>query len=383
MDFYTLTAVLFAAVSLLSVDAVVNSGSVAVEVTTAPQLAKMDKLSIDQQTLTLEFEDQLNKVAHTESIINPPEIRPETERSVGMALALAARVDGVAYALQTSLGYRPDRLRLALYVEDGELRGLVTGNGHGTGYIVGSFRQVLVPEKGESLLAFVRRCALWGAAQLAPYFTSLYLMEAHADDGHFAAAETAIQRGVEQLPNTPINSDRALFDNLLGIIALFKNDPAAAAEAFKHARLSDPANPVPVLNAAFVELQQGDPAKAAELMHRLIADAPPSNKVLLGTAYLTWAAALAGQDDLPGADRMLTLATQTNPDNDAAFALWAEVKRRQGENTAAEALWLRARAGATTFENYAEVALLYFRLPEPGKPIMRSQFVNPRQVNLR
>jgi Tfp pilus assembly protein PilF len=384
MDLMTLTAVLFAAVSLLGVDAVINSGSVSVEVRTAPQLSKQANWSVDDATLDQEFENQLDRVALTPSIINPPEIKPDSERSVGMALAEAARVDGVARALQATLGYRPDRLRLAIYVEDGEIQGLITGNGHGTGYMVGNFRAILKPEKGESILSFVRRCALWGSSQLAPYFTALYLLRTHADDGNFVSVDEVTNQTMARLPNTPVSADRALFQNLQGIVALFRNDPTTAAAKFDAAMASDPNDPVPVLNAAFTQLQLGYPALADGLMERLVTEHPPTNKVLLATAYMTWAAAVAEQNDLVQADHLLTLATQINPNSDAAFELWADVKLRQGDQKAADALHRRALEGATTFENYAEVASLYFRIPERGtKTIARSQFTNPALANLR
>src|SRR5205807_386810 len=107
---------------------------------------------------------------------------------------------------------------------------------------------------GEGLIAFVRRCALWGASQLAPYTTALYLLQKHAPDGDFTDVVALAEHAKVLLPPTPTSADRSLFQNLLGLVALFKNDAKAARPAFDAAMASDPTNPVPFLNAAFTDL---------------------------------------------------------------------------------------------------------------------------------
>jgi len=79
---------------------------------------------------------------------------------------------------------------------------------------------------------------------------------------------------------------------------------------------------VPFLNAAFTDLEFNEYQKATDRMAELIRLAPPSNKVLLATAYMTWGAARMGGHDLKGADRMLESATRVNPDSATAFGLW-------------------------------------------------------------
>jgi len=377
MDLFTLAAAFVVALSLLGADTVIHSGSVAVEVVAAPQITRMTTPSIDLPTLEEEFEEQLNRIAGTHSVIEPQEIRSTREQGIGMALAQAAKVENLAYALQAELGYRPDKLRLALFIDGGELRGLISGNSH----LVGSFREVMVPAKEESLVAFVRRCALWGGSQIAPYSTALFLMQTHAADQDFRDAVALAAHAKGRLPATPLSMDRSLFDNLLGMIALFKNDPKAAKAAFEAAVAADPTSPVPVLNAAFADLELDDFRQAAQRMQRLIEAAPPPNKVLLGTAYATWAAALLGSHDAEGADRLLARSIEINPDSSSALDLWAEAKDVKGDHAAAADLRRRALESATTFENYAEVAALYFHLSwQDNQPVTRSKFSNPEVV---
>lgn len=374
MDLTTLGAALLLALGLLGANAVIYANSIIVEVAAPP---KTDKIVIDQATLAQEFEDQVFKIAKVTSVVLPPEIYASNDQGIGMALAKEAKLENVAYALQAELGYNPDKLRYALFIEDGSLRGVVSGTGHN----VGSFRQVLVPQKDETVLAFVRRGALWGASQIAPYVTALYLVQLHAPDKDFDDAIALIEQAKAKLPPAPINFDRSAFDNLLGIIALFRNDPKAARASFELAMTEYPPDSVPVLNAAFTDLQLDQNQRAADRMEVLVRNAPPDNKVLLGTAYLTWAAAEMSLRDYQRADQLLAQSARTNPDSTMALDLWAELKDLMGDKATATELRQKTLQSSETFENYGEVATLYFRLAwRDNQPITRSNFGNPAVV---
>jgi len=374
MDLTTIAAALLLALGLLGTDAVINANSVVVDVTAPP---KLDNIVIDQATLEQEFEDELYAIAKVSSVVEPPEIHASRDQGLGTALAKSLKLEDVAVALQGELGYTTDKLRLALYTEDGAIRGLVSGNnGH-----LGSFRQVLVPQKDEKLLAFVHRCSLWGASQLAPYVTALYLLQKHAADKDFSDVVALVEQAESKLPAMLISFDRSAFDNLLGIVALFKNDEKAAYADFTQAVAEYPSNSVAVLNAGFAEVQQDDYRAAAERMQHLVSDAPPANKVLLATAYVTWAAAEMGLKDIERADQLLAKATQINPDSSTAWDLWSEAKALKGDKAAAVDLRNKALMSALTFENYGEVAALYFHLSwKNNEPVMRSEFTNPKIV---
>lgn len=374
MDLTTLATALLVALGILGADAVINANSVMVEVAAPP---KIDKVTIDRETLEEEFDGELFAIARVASVVEPPEIHASRDQGLGVALAKELKLQDVAYALQSELGYKKDRLRLALYVENDALRGLVSGQGSK----VGSFRQVLVPLKDETLLAFVHRCAVWGASQLSPYTTALYLLQKHAADGDMSDVVALVQQSKSKLPATPISFDRSAFDNLLGIVALFKNDAKSAKATFKQAVVDYPANPVAVLNAAFAEVQADDYQAAADRMQRLVTNSPPANKVLLATAYSTWAAAMMGQHDLDKADQLLQQATMINPDGSIGWSLLSVVMELKGNKEAAATYHQRALIEEASFENYAEVAALYFELSwKDNEPVMRSSFGNPNIV---
>jgi hypothetical protein len=153
MELTSLTLALVLGLGLLGADSVMRAGSVEVEVAIAP---KVENISVDEHTLAWRFKDQLDEITSTASVVHPPEIRSRLDQGLGMALFEAVHAQNVAFALQRELGYNPDRIRFALFVENGAMRGLVSGNSH----LVGNFSQVMNPNRGENLMDFVRRCAL-------------------------------------------------------------------------------------------------------------------------------------------------------------------------------------------------------------------------------
>ena len=374
MDLTTLAAAMLVVLGLLTADAVRHSGSVAVEVT-AP--ARVFSTVIDQHSLEAAFTAQLNQIAGTISVVSPPEIRSSDDQGVGMVLAEAANVKPLAFALQHQIGYNPDHLRFALFTQDGALRGLVSGDGR----IGGAFSQEFAPDKDEKLLTFVRRCATWGVSQLAPYTTALFLLQFHAGDGDFRDVEALAAHMIAALPPAPINDERAQFENLLGLVDLFRNDPAAAGKHFQLAADAWPDGPVPLLNLAFTEIQEDKYAAAAARMRAVLTAFAHAHKAVLGTAHMTLGAALIGLRDFDGAEAELAQAVASNPDNSSAPELWAELKTERGDAAGAERLNRQALQNTTSFENFGEMAALYFHLSwRDNEPVVRSRFSNPDVV---
>jgi tetratricopeptide (TPR) repeat protein len=224
-------------------------------------------------------------------------------------------------------------------------------------------------------VSVVHRAAVFGVAKIEPYFTALYLIEAHAQDHNFAEVEGLIEQVNSQLPPTPVNFDRSLLENLQGIIQLSNNKPIEAAAWFHRAAASDPEGDAPLLNGAFVDVQQGRYREATEHMDQLLSTKPPTDETLLCTAYMTWGAALVGLQDPAGADAKLARATEVNPESATAWQLWSEIKRMAGDSAAADALHAKALKYSAGFENYAEVAALYFKLAwSKDQPIVPNEF---------
>ncbi len=376
MDFTTLAVALLVALGLLTTDAVLRSGSVAVEVA-AP--VNVFKRVIDQQSLETVFTAQLDAIAATVSMVNAPEIRSSHDEGIGMTLANSVNVKPLAFALQRQFGYNPDRLRLSLFMENDTLRAVVSGYRHGTG----EFSQEFDPERGEKLLNFIQRCATWGAAQLAPYTTALFLLQRHVGDGEFRDVMALSAHALASLPPAPVSEDRAQFENLLGLVQLFRNDPHAALRYFQLAADAWPEGPVPVLNIAFAELQVDDNAAAAARTRALLDSMPHSRKPVVATAHMTLAAALMALHDLDGAEAELAKALEINPASSSATELLAELKQMRGDAAGAERLSRLALQNSTAVENFGELAALYFHLSWREKePVTRSRFRSPGVVTL-
>src|SRR3954452_19875613 len=209
MELTTLAFALLFGFGLLVVDSAMHSGSVEVEVAIAP---KVENISVDEQTLVSRFKDLLDEIISTPSVVRPPEIRSRIDQGLGMALFEAVHAQNIAFAEQREMGFNHDTVRSALFVENGALQALVAGRCH----LIGNFSQVIALNPGEGLMSFVRRCALWGGSQLAPYSTALYLLQQHASDKDFADVVALVGNAKALLPPTPTSFDRALLDNLLG-----------------------------------------------------------------------------------------------------------------------------------------------------------------------
>ena len=377
MDFSTLLAAAVVALGLLTFDTIRHYDRLVIEVTDLPRL---DQTSIDRATIEQEVAAELNAISQITSVVVAPEIRTDRDKGIGMAVASFIRLDDLAFALENDLGYAPDRLRVGLFTDNGKLRAVVSGKGR----LVGTFRHILIPAADEGVLNFVRRCALFGASYLAPYRTNLYLIQRGAQTEDFTAAVRLATRIKARLPNVPVSLERSLYDNLLGIVALFQKDLDAAKTHFAAAIADSPSNPVPILNAAFVEIQRGAYAEADARMAELIAQAPPQNPVLLSTAYMTQAAAKLGLRQATEADRLLETATRINPENSSAWDMWGDAKRVLGDAVEAHRLEQKAMEMNDKFENYAEIATLYFRLAwGENAPLTTSPFRNPEVVTFR
>ena len=376
MDLTTLTAVLMMAFGLLATDAVLHSGSIAVEVAAPSDIYKR---VIDQQSLERVFSAQLDHIAGAISMVNTPEIRPTSAEGIGMVLAGSVNLKPLAFSLQRQMGYNPDRLRFALFRQEGEMRGVVSGYSH----THGAFSQDFAPDRDEKLMDFIQRCAIWGASQVAPYTTALYVLQRHTADNDFREVVALAGHALATMPPSPVSEERFELENLLGLVQLFHNDPRAARRYFEAAAIASPTSPVPVLNIAFTEIQMDADQSAANRIRALLANMPHTHKVVVATAHMTLAAALMGMNDLDGAEAELAAALRISPTNSSAPELWAELKTLRGDTAGAERLDHLALQNASAFENFGELAALYFRLSwRHNESVIRSKFAYPGLVSV-
>jgi Tfp pilus assembly protein PilF len=375
MDLATIGLAVMLMAGVLGTDAVMNAGSVSVEVAIAP---KLEEVSIDRTSLALEFESKLHEVLeNADSVIPPPKVKMRSDQGVGIAIAEAVGLAEIPFALQREFGFTPDSVRFALFMRNGQTGGLISGHSH----LAGNFSRILDLEKGEPLKNFIDRSAQWAAVELAPYHAALNLMKQHAKDLNFTEVEDLIETSKAMLPPTPTSLDRSMFNNLEGLIAMFKGDLKTAQNEFNQASLDDPSNPVPFLNAAFAHVQMDEYRQAVDGLQALLRLAPPADTHLLGTTYMTLGAAYIGLNDHDTANRMFRTATKVNPHSATCWHLWAIERGLVGDQRAVAFMNQRAGEESATFENYGELAALYFRHSvESNAPLARNDYGNPTVV---
>jgi tetratricopeptide (TPR) repeat protein len=375
-DLTTVVMTLLLALGAFGADAVWHPQDVILE---ASATGKLDKATVDVNMINTILENEVDRISQTPSIAAKPDVHLARQGGVAVAIASAVNMQSLIYAVQTRFGHQPDEIKIALFAEDGGAKVLVTGSGREQ---VATFEQEVVQQKGETIVALLHRAALIGMARIDPYLTALNLMERHAADKDFADVETLVNFAKSQLPPMPHSGARSLFENLQGILALFRDKRDDARRWFELAVQSDPGNAVAMLNMAFAELQTGTFRIADDRMEHLVHHLP-SDPALAATAYMTLGAARAGLHDLNGADQALAEATKIDPLSATAWDLWADIKRSKGDTRAADALHRTALERSGNFENYAEVAALYFQLAwQDNQPVTRNKFINPSPVGL-
>lgn len=378
MDLTTLSLTIALILGVLGIDTIWHPRDVVLEAQVASQISQS---TFTEEMLSDIVKEEAMRVADTPSIVARPVIQVGRADGIAISIAESLHVGSVAYALQSQVGIQPDHIKLRMFIEGGTPKILVTGFGNRR---FASFQQEVVQEKGETLVGLAHRAAILTMARIDPYITALNLMQRHTDDKDFNDAEAVMTFAMATLPPTPENVERSRFLNLQGIIALFRDDPQAAHELFEKAMASDPDNPVPVLNAAFADMAVDNDSRAVQHMERLLATDPPTDTTLLAGAWTTLAGARLGTHDIAGAEKAIAQSVATYPNSAVAYELWSEIRRAQGDTAGADRLHAQALASTKYFENYAEVAALWFRLAwRDGEPMMRNPYTNPPPLRVK
>lgn len=377
MDLTTLTGALVVAFGLLSANAILNSGTIMVDMT-VPESVASD--GIGEPVAEMIFERELQDAVSVPSVVPPPNIRGAREKTLAAALADALKVEDLTFALQMATGFQPARLQGSLIIEEKTPVLLVDGFSGPTG----AFTLRVPQQEGETIPMLLRRGALEALWKMQPYLAALYTFNRELQAGRVDAHQARLETTVAALPDTPLSRERALLLNLLGVSALFENDAAAAERHFKAAVQSDPSNIVPLLNDAFIDLYHDRYADAEAKMRKALVPKPMSdNPILQSTAYVTWAVARYGLRDMPGAEKLLRQAIAVNPQTSTAYQMWADFREDAGDAASAATLNERARANSAYFENYAELAILYFEPSwQDGEILKPNNFGKPARATI-
>jgi predicted Zn-dependent protease len=216
--------------------------------------------------------------------------------------------------------------------------------------------------------------------RIQPYRAALHrfteIVAAHGTD--FAPVLGIIERELGRPVNPDTLDERAYLSNLAGIVALMRRDTDAAEAAFRSAIEARPGFEVGRINLAFGLVQRDHYRAAIDLLEPLVEGgfvrqfSAIAGRLgpLRATLHNTLGIARWGLGDLDGADREFRRATEAHPESEAAFTYWSQLLAERGNMPGAAAMAAAARANSATFQNYPEVAGLYFWMsPRNSQPL--------------
>ncbi len=332
-----------------------------------------DGLSADFAT-TL-FSHELQTIFSNESIIRTPDIRAANDQSVISVIASSLKLDDLTYAFQHMFGLDPVQVKVALMDNGTKQAVLVTS----TSRTRAPFTILLERNADEEMPRFVRRAAVETSSRLDPYHTSLYLLERNDVDKNMAHLKTLLQTSIDRLAATPDNPERALFRNLQGIAALLDHDLAKAGELFEQATKDTYNYSAALLNLGFVRVEQDRYEDAIQAVQPIIERrARPRNPAIHAAAFTTRGVANWAMKRHADAQRDFAEAVRLYPQGSDMYLYWALMLDQLGRTAEAQQKRLIGEQNLDTFEQYPEVALLYFWLDEEdGRPLTRRTKPHP------
>ena len=372
MDLTMLAAAVAVALGLMAADAGLSADKVMVDVAVP---ASYTQAGVNTDIVEAIYLAEIQQIIDTPSVVPPPAIRGTREKSLASSLADSLQLGEVGRSVQRMLGYDPSHIRASLIVEQETTKFIVVESSRTNK----NFEFTLEQRPNEPIVDLIKRGATETIYQIEPYLALVHTMQSAQSPEDFAKLSTSIKQLLAGLPNVPVSTVRSQYENLLGIIRLLNNDVDGAADYFNAATLSDTRNTVALLNLGFIECQRDRYAEAERIVRRIVEPAPLTDQpVLLGAAYMTWACALMGQKNFATADQKLALGIKAYPYTSSGFELWGDLKEATGKPDEAKQLRRKARENSIYFEQFSEVAMLYFELSWRDKEALkRSPYSNP------
>jgi len=205
--------------------------------------------------------------------------------------------------------------------------------------------------------------------QFEPYRSALYYFEQslNARSNDFSRTKAVAERELARVPRAETISLRSFLENLLGVVALMENDKAGAARRFRNSFTTDPNFNVGRLNLGFVLVELDRYQEAIDLLTPLTSVTLSPTAAMRGSfaplfeaLHSTIGVARWGLGNLDGAEQSFRNAVRAYPASEAAHTYWARLLRERGRTAEAEEKEEIARVNALSFDNYPEVANLFF-----------------------
>ena len=364
-----LTSIAFAtmlALGLIASDAFVNANTLYIDASVA---GKIEEEGYSDKVVVGRFITEVKRITDSKSLISSPKFKSEQKKSFAMALAEAGGLENAMIAIQDLIGFVPPRLN-ATFVVDGDTP-IFEMSGYSNDY---GWFELEIEQKGRTH-EVIEQAAMQTVLKLDPYMGILHQFEEHSEDGDFSGVKKLIDDYIAVLPPTPINMQRAHVENLRGIIGLLENNMADAETYFKRAMASKASFAVAHMNLCFTLVHEGRYKEAIAIANLIVEPwhwPMTSNRVLLASSHVVKGVAHWGLGQIGEAETHFKHATRINRRTSEGHVYWARLWESEGKKAEAREMYTKALANTRYFENYPEVASLYFWLNEKAdQPLKR------------
>lgn len=366
MDPTSIAMALVLAFGLLGADAALNANTLGVQINVPSELGSR---GVTRQIAEEVFSNEVSRMAQTPSLLAPLEVRSSSERTIIGVIAKSLNLDDITFALQKAVGLNPMRLTGTVMPVDAHTRFVMTAASSATGSFM-----VDIKNADADYVDLLRRAAQLTIERVSPYRAALYHFyeAAKSPNPDFSRTEIIAQRDLEERPRADTVERRAFFHNLLGIVALMRGDDKAE-DHFRAAVEQLPTLAAAHLNLAFIDIYK-DRYEAAIQRVKPILQPKPMTKVpqLLTSAYTTWGVAAWALGRHDEAEAMFARAVEAYWGTSAAYDYWGAMLIQLGRTKEGEAKKRLGIANLPFFENFPEVAMLYFDLdPQDDSPLRR------------
>ncbi len=382
--FYTALGTL----GLVAVDTYINANTMYLETTVSDGVKEE---GYEPEVVDGIFVAEAKKITSTPSLVAAPKIQSSKTVPVSAALAKAAGLESALVALQGLVGFIPPKLVASIIAEDQKQRIQVvqSSNGGVSEHVVGEeadLKLVLTgydPQSGyfyltvegktadEDVDELIKEAAFESVLKLEPYLALLYDLNQRAEEGgDLMPVRELIDREIAKQPAAVIHKHRALLENLRGILALLQQNQVLAREDFTKAMTSDPNQAVGFLNLAFLDVHEDRYQDAIDLADKVIHPNTwpvTTDPVLRASGYTIKGVAQTEMGDYTAAEKSFRNAVDLNPQSSEVYVYWARMLRKAGRSAEAARKFEQAKQNSIYFENFPEMALLYFWLTEKGQ----------------
>jgi tetratricopeptide (TPR) repeat protein len=357
MDPVSLMVAFVTAFGVISADAVLHADSVSVSLYMPDDLAKGTARSDVIEDM---FIAKLQKISDVNSYFGRPKIQSSRAKTLGGVLARTLKVEDFASAIQHQFGMKTasilgsfskdekEKLQLVAMVRDPDEP---------------PYSMIVKRDGYEPMPAMLERAAEQVMEHLAPYITSVYLLQ-EGDLAHdYSMVDDLISRELVHYASKTYDKERASILNMAGIVALHKNNLVDAATFFEESDKTDPDLVIPRINRAFVMLVTDHEKEVEAYIKPAMEKARYQNAyTLLAAGDLIKAGAHMSAHRFDLAETALDDAEYWDPSSALVQALRADVRAERGDPMGAMKYKAKALANIDKFETYPELASFYYHI---------------------